>query len=75
MIYYSGRLSMYDDLALALPIREINKRLTRNARERDRLRTMLRVAVEARKDAENFGSALPPSASKAEPNKPAEATQ
>jgi hypothetical protein len=46
---------MYDDLALALPIDEINRRLTRNARERDRLRIMLRVAVEAREDAERFG--------------------
>jgi hypothetical protein len=46
---------MYDDLALALPVGKINKRLTRNARERDRLRTMLRVAVEAREDAEKFG--------------------
>jgi hypothetical protein len=50
---------MYDDLALTLSISEINKRLTRNARERDRLRTMLRVAVEARDDAEKFGSATP----------------
>jgi hypothetical protein len=43
---------MCDDLALALPIGEINKRLTRNARERERLRTLLRVALEARDDAE-----------------------
>jgi hypothetical protein len=48
---------MYDDLALKLSIGEINERLTRNARERDRLRTMLRVAVEAREDAERFGAA------------------
>jgi hypothetical protein len=50
---------MYDDLALKLPISEINERLTRNARERDRLRIMLRVAVEAREDAEKFGNEKP----------------
>jgi hypothetical protein len=50
---------MYDDLALKLPVGEINKRLTRNARERDRLRTLLRVAVEAREDAEKFGLEKP----------------
>lgn len=55
---------MYDDLALMLPVGEINKRLTRNARERDRLRTMLRVAVEAREDAEKFGTEKPPDAAR-----------
>jgi hypothetical protein len=50
---------MYDDLALKLPVSEINKRLTRNARERDRLRILLRVAVEAREDAEKFGIEKP----------------
>jgi hypothetical protein len=47
---------MYDDLALLLPVCEINKRLTRNARERNRLRTMLRIAFETREDAKRFGS-------------------
>jgi hypothetical protein len=42
---------MCDDLALSLPISEINKRLTSNARERERLRTLLRVALEAQNDA------------------------
>jgi hypothetical protein len=50
---------MYDDLALRIPIGEINKRLTRNARERDRLRTMLRVAVEAGEDAGKSCPAIP----------------
>jgi hypothetical protein len=61
---------MYDDLALTLPVSEINKRLTRNARERDRLRTLLRVAVEARKDAEKFGAT--PDAPRVEPRRPEE---
>jgi hypothetical protein len=50
---------MDDDLALNLPIGEINKRLTRNARERDRLEAMLRIAVQAREDAERFGRQRP----------------
>jgi hypothetical protein len=47
---------MYDDLALSLPVGEINERLTRNARERERLQTLLRIAVEAREDAEKLGA-------------------
>jgi hypothetical protein len=46
---------MKDDLALNLPISEIGKRLTLNARERTRLQTLLKVAVQAREDAEKFG--------------------
>jgi hypothetical protein len=46
---------MHDDLSLTLPIGEINRRLTRNARERDRLQSLLRVALQAREDAERFG--------------------
>lgn len=52
---------MNDDLALTLSISEINKRLTRNARERERLRILLHVAVQAREDAERFGAASQPS--------------
>ncbi len=48
---------MHDDLALKLPIAEINTRLTRLARERDRLRALLKIAVEARDDAAKFGCA------------------
>jgi hypothetical protein len=50
---------MHEDLALSLSVAEINKRLTRNARERERLRIMLRVAVEAREDAERYGTPRP----------------
>ena len=50
---------MYDDLALALPVGEINKRLTTLARQQHRLRTLLRVAVEAQQDAEKFGATTP----------------
>jgi hypothetical protein len=62
---------MYDDLALMLPVAEINKRLTRNARERDRLRAMLRIVLEARDDAEKYGSTtfLPQSEATAGPRK------
>jgi hypothetical protein len=51
---------MLDDLALTLSVGEINQRLTYLARQRERLRTMLRLAVEAREDAERFGTAQPP---------------
>ncbi len=66
---------MYDDLALTLPINEINRRLTRNARERERLRTMLRVAVEAREDAERFGPTTSTPASQPEAARPEGATR
>jgi hypothetical protein len=51
---------MHDDLALTLPVCEINRRLTVIAREQHRLRALLRIAIEARDDAEKFGLATPP---------------
>jgi hypothetical protein len=50
---------MLDDLSLTLSIGEINRQLTCIARMRERLRTMLRIAVEAREDAEKYGTARP----------------
>jgi hypothetical protein len=47
---------MYDDLALTLPVGEINKRLTILARQQHRLRALLRIALDARDDAEKFGA-------------------
>jgi hypothetical protein len=37
---------MVDEVSLLPPIRVINERLTRNERERRRLRTLLRLALE-----------------------------
>jgi hypothetical protein len=37
---------MTDEVSLLPPIRVINERLTRNERERRRLRTLLRLALE-----------------------------
>jgi hypothetical protein len=37
---------MTDEVTLLPPIRIINERLTRNERERRRLRTLLRLAIE-----------------------------
>jgi hypothetical protein len=42
--------------SLLPPLREIHTRLTINARERHRLRTLLRLAVEAQEDAERLGA-------------------
>jgi len=42
---------MLDDATLLPPLPLIHERLTRNAKERSRLRTLLRLAVEARDDA------------------------
>ena len=50
---------MRDDATLLPPIGEINRRLTINAREERRLRTLLKLAIEARDDAEKFGLATP----------------
>jgi hypothetical protein len=46
---------MHDDSTLLPPIGEINKRLTVIARQQHRLRTLLKLAVEAREDAQRFG--------------------
>jgi hypothetical protein len=50
---------MNDDATLLPSIGEINRRLTILARQQNRLRTLLRLAVEAREDAEEFGVATP----------------
>ena len=65
---------MYDDLALKLPIEEINRQLTRNARERHRLQTLLRLTVEAQEDADRVAVASP-HAPQPEAARPEEATR
>jgi hypothetical protein len=50
---------MFDDATLLPPVGEINKRLTVVARQQHRLRRLLKLAVEARDDAERFGLTPP----------------
>jgi hypothetical protein len=51
---------MYDDATLLPPLPLIHSRLTRNAKERHRLRTLLRLAIEARDDAERTAAQAAP---------------
>ena len=50
---------MFDDATLLPPVSEINKRLTVVVRQQHRLRRLLKLAVEARDDAERFASTPP----------------
>ena len=61
---------MHDDLALTLPVGEINRRLTVIARQQHRLRALLRIAIEARDDAEKFGVATATSPPQPEATRP-----
>ena len=67
-----GEISMSDDTALLPPISEINRQLTIVARQQSRLRTLLRLAVQAREDAKNYGLAI--TASRHESVQPEEAS-
>jgi hypothetical protein len=53
---------MLDEETLLPPVRVLHERLTRNIRERDRLRTLLRLAVAAQQEGAATGQdpACPP---------------
>jgi hypothetical protein len=50
VVAHSGRIGMYDDTTLLPLVAVIHERLTRNQRERHRLRTLLRLARAADDD-------------------------
>jgi hypothetical protein len=52
-------ISMIDEASLLPPIRVINERLTRNQRERRRLRTLLRLALEVNDECRRRAPATP----------------
>jgi hypothetical protein len=55
---------MVDEVSLLPPIRVINERLTRNERERRRLRTLLRLALEVNDERREQAPASQPEAAR-----------